>query len=431
MYARKQGIRRNARTTILAFLLGVVLSIAAICGPDAAVAASTVTISSSGDGVFLVQGVGIEGAAAMEINVGYDLSSLANPRVAPGDLIAGAMTAVNTNVPGAVRIVVIRLAPVNGSGVIATLTFDRKGASPGKITSLNVRLANSQGAPLPVLAQVSNPSETPAAPSAESETRESTPGTAQTAQATTPKAIIAGPSEKAAESRGASDVSGTGTPDERQVQPESGRESTQEPAVIARTSESASAASGAASRKIFAQMSILDRFRDYKGKRTPEAFIALFEQDSPSWCRQEPPVALADGRKAVRVTFISGPGERTSADVAVIGARLISMKKDPDNTNTWIVEVVPNRGEYRASIGVSQSGGTMVCPLTTAPNIASDPTRSKAMTKTEFLRYVNERGTASVKQYDVNKDGKLDYIDDYIMTANYLSGAGKDAVRGK
>jgi hypothetical protein len=139
------------RAIISAGILFVIMLVMALCRPLPAFALSTLTISSTGDGIFLLQGIGIEDAAALEIIVSYDTATLANPRVVEGPLITGAMTAINPNVPGMVRLVIIRLMPVRGSGVIATLTFDRKGSSPGKVLSLSARLANINGAPLPAL----------------------------------------------------------------------------------------------------------------------------------------------------------------------------------------------------------------------------------------------------------------------------------------
>lgn len=142
------------QTIISKGILIAVVAILALCRPSPAFAVSTITTSSTGEGVFLLQGIGIEDAAAFEIIVSYDTAALANPRVARGPLIAGAMTAINSNVPGMVRMVIVRLTPVKGSGVIATLTFDRKGSSPGTVTSLSARLAAINGAPLPSLVQV-------------------------------------------------------------------------------------------------------------------------------------------------------------------------------------------------------------------------------------------------------------------------------------
>lgn len=179
------------------------------------------------------------------------------------------------------------------------------------------------------------------------------------------------------------------------------------------------------SRKMYQQKSVLDLFRDYRGERTPEAFVALFAQEGNVWCRQDPPVALSDGRTAVRVMFITTPGKKTSSDIAVMGARLVSLKQDPDNTNTWIAELMPLKGEYRGSVAVAQGDVTMVCPLTVAPPITLGGSRSGPAAKAAPDRSARAQGAASQAASDVNGDGKVDYIDDYIVTANYLAAAGK------
>jgi len=420
----------KTKEIISSCILVAVLLIMALCRPVPAFAVSTVTIAPAGNGVFLLQGIGIDGAAALEIIVSYDLATLANPRVAEGPLIAGAMTAINPNVPGTVRMAVIRLTPVTGSGVIATLTFDRKGPSSGTILTLSARLANTQGTPLPALVQVNNPTDAATTASNPPQNRESTAGTMETPQIIAPTIIIAGQPEKPGEAKAAPDTQGTKETGDRSVPPEPVSEPREEPAIMARSTDGTSdagddpARAKPMARELYAQKSILDRFRQYKGKRTPEAFVALFEQDGMFWCRQDPPVALSDGKTVVRVTFISTPGNKTPADVAVMGARLISLKKDPDNTNTWVAELAPEKGECRASIVVFQGEAKMVYPLTIAPKAAMDRSQSGTMTKKDFSRYFTERGPAAATQFDANKDGKQDYIDDYIITANYLAAAG-------
>src|SRR5512147_2025770 len=112
-------------------------------------AASTLAISPAGDGVFVIQGTGIENAGAMDFTVLYDASSLANPRVVQGALISGALMAVNDRTPGVVRVAIIRTTPIQGGGVIATLTFDRRGKSAGKNPSLVVnKFTTVEGNPL-------------------------------------------------------------------------------------------------------------------------------------------------------------------------------------------------------------------------------------------------------------------------------------------
>ena len=121
-------------------------------------AASMLEVVSAGDGVFTIQGTGIEGAGAIDFTVLYDTVSLANPRVVQGGLISGALMVVNDKTPGAVRLGIIRTTPIQGSGVIATMTFDRIGNSTGKIASLAVnKFANANGQSIPVVARISNP----------------------------------------------------------------------------------------------------------------------------------------------------------------------------------------------------------------------------------------------------------------------------------
>jgi hypothetical protein len=152
----------------------------------------------------------------------------------------------------------------------------------------------------------------------------------------------------------------------------------------------------------------------FKGERTAKAVIGLFTQDEMIGYHQEPAVALSDGKMAVRITFISSSGEIKAKDVAVMGARLISVKKDLDYTNTWIAELMPEKGTYEASFAVSDGTLKRIYPLTIAPKIDKKVNKSGKMTEKDLGVYLSDQ------RQDVNKDGKKNYLDDYIYTANYL-----------
>ena len=148
------------RRIISVFIFVAVIVAVVLYRPVPALAVSTVTITPARDGTFLLRGIGIENAAAFDITVLYDADTRAKLRVVEGPLIAGAMTAINTKVRGTVRIVIIRVTPISGSGVIATLIFDRsKGAAPGNMSVLKARIANTRGESLPVLVQVNDSSD--------------------------------------------------------------------------------------------------------------------------------------------------------------------------------------------------------------------------------------------------------------------------------
>jgi hypothetical protein len=430
------------RTFIFTGILVAIMSILVLCRPSLAFAISTVTTSSAGDGVFLLQGIGIEDAAAFEIIVSYDATTLANPRVVAGPLITGAMTAINPNVPGMVRMVIVRITPVKGSGVIATMTFDRKDTSPGRVTSLSAKLATINGAPLPSLVQINNPTATSAAASETPQGQEAPAGTmtvGQTAATTgapsiiAPAIIIAGPPSKTDEGTLKPDIQAVKQGEGQTAPNESRPEQQKESMIVARKIDDTAGVQDATSiekipaRKIFSQKGILERFKEYRGERTARAFVSLFEREQESFIgfRQEPLVALSNGKSPVKVTFISTPGNKTSSDVAVMGARLISMKRDPENTNTWIVELQPEQGSYQASLTVFQGDVAMVYPITIAPKIDFKLARSGTMTESDLDLYLKERGAAISSKPDLNRDGKWDYRDDYILTANYLN-----AIRG-
>ncbi len=435
-------MKRFAATVSCIFAFSTL--ILALAGAAPAFAASTITISPAGEGIFLIQGVGIEDASALEINVSYDTATLVNPRIVEGPLVTGAMTAVNPNIPGTVRIVIIRIAPVRGSGVIATLTFARTGASPGRINDLSARLANAKGAPLAALVQINNPPDTPAnssyVPQDQNPSSGSAPGNANTAPippgtTAAPVVIIAEQQAKTEEPRDTPKAPQTDESDSQASKQTADSVPGKEPVVVARAFEGAADAKAPNSpeksrlvREIHMQKSVLDLFRDYKGEKTADALFALFERESLIGCRQEPLVALSDGKSAVKVTFIAAPGNLTASDIAVLGARLISLKRDTDNTNTWVAELLPTAGEYRVSIAVSQGDLKMIYPLTIAPKIDITAGHPGKLTKADYDRYLKKAKMSGSPVQNVGSDrAARDYVNDYIVAANYLAAMKKAA----
>ncbi len=433
------------RTLISSGIFAAAAVVAALCLPVPAFAVSTVTISPAGDGVFLLQGIGIEDVSAFELTVVYDTATLSNPRVTEGPLIAGAMTTINPNVPGTVRMVIIRLSPVKGSGVIATMAFDRTGPSPGRINALSARLANITGAPLLAQVQVNNPADSSLSDSTSSQNQGApsetttappaagTPGTPSSPSTVPPAIIIAGPSSRSDELESTTDAPGTGEQDVQAPVPDTTNVPGKEPVIVARKTDStvfgdkdASAPGTTRTRNIYTQKSVLERFQEYHGQRTAAALISLFGRESMIGCRQDPPIALSDGKSVVKVAFISTQGNMNSSDLAVMGAQLLSMRRDSDNTNTWIVELLPEKGAYEASITVSLGELKMIYPLTIAPKISGPLSQPGTLNRADIDSYFQKRGASRSSTADLNRDGLLDYRDDYTLIANYLSGIKKE-----
>jgi hypothetical protein len=62
----------------------------------------------------------------------------------------------------------------------------------------------------------------------------------------------------------------------------------------------------------------------------------------------------------------------------------------------------------------------MVYPLIVAPRADIHRARTGSVSEGDFTLYLNSRATAGTSPADLNHDGRHDYIDDYIFTANYL-----------
>jgi hypothetical protein len=376
--------------------------------------AATVAVTSSGNGVFVIQGLGLENVGGMDITLTYDTASLANPRFASGDLISGALNQVNDRVPGMVRLGVVRISPMQGTGVIGTLTFDRKGSSPGKILAVTANFAINDKM-VPVASKLPDPGDAGASGSSANQNTNPNTGAASSG-GTQPLpaggAVVLGGGLVTAETKdmAASAASGTTQPAD-------------EPRDIAKASSGglSSDAGGMtlsaepSKKKVQQFKSVLDRFKKFRGERTSKAFLSLFEQGEANGFTQDPPVALSDGKSAVKIMFIVPASGTATPDFALRGARLISVKKDPERSNAWVLEAQPEKGEYAASLIVSQGSVSLEYPMTLAPRIEPGQNKAGTMTEQDFSLYLTG------KRRDVNGDGKRDYLDDYIFTANYIA----------
>jgi len=408
-------------------------------------AASTISVSGAGDGVFLLQGNGVDSVAALDITITYDLASLGNPRVVLGELVSGAMSAINPNTPGTVRMAIIRTNPIRGSGIIATLTFDRKGDSPGKVNALNARLTDINGANLPVVVQIVNPSASPESSVQTAQNQATTPaetpvsppaGASRSAAIPQiPGGMILSPQQTPGESRAVSDATPPAEQKERPAATVPLVESSKETAVNKQaapqpvTSSASMTVQPKTEKTIYTQKSVLDRFYLYKGENSAKKLTALFEQDGMIGFRQEPPVVLSDGNTIVRITFIASASSRNAPEVSLKGATLLSVKKDPNNTNTWVVSARPDTGEYAASLTVPQKNITMIYPIAVSPQVDVDLNRSGTVTEDDFTLFLKERGTDEKPKFDLNNDGKRNAVDDYVFTANYLVEKDKPQTR--
>jgi len=170
---------------------------------------------------------------------------------------------------------------------------------------------------------------------------------------------------------------------------------------------------------VYRPPAVLERFRDYRGERTPAALMALFDQQQMIGFRQDPPVVLSDGKAVVRLRFVSTPERENISDVALSGGRILAAMKDPEATNTWIIEVIPEKGTDEMAMALFQRGVLMVFPVAVAPPVNIDLNKSGDVTEEDFRIFLHDRSAPPVS--DLNGDGIRDFRDDYLFTANYLA----------
>lgn len=390
-----------------------------LCTMNAARAATTLTISPSGNATFLVQGADLEKVAGIEIVIGYDSTTMANPRVIQGNLISGALMVSNTNQTGSVRIGVINAYPKvkSGTGTIVVIPYDPLGGSPGKITYFTATMVDVHGAPLSAQAIIV-PGDTTASTSATGGTTGSARSTG-TPSTTGGTPVVVGGSVTLPSDGGL--TPGKAREEALPVQAEDGSKGTTGAPAESEAREGQQgrvAALPPAQSKVTVHKSVLERFREFQGEKTPKALMALFTTTTMPGISQEPAVALSDGKTNVKVFIDLSAAGKENPHFTLRGAQLVSIKLMKNST--WVVEVLPEPGVYNASITVLHSQFTTEIPLAIAPGVAISTGKTGTTDEAGFAFFLKERGSEKAPRFDLNGDGVRNYIDDYIFTANYL-----------
>lgn len=441
--------------------------------PFSAYAAGTISVTKTGEAVFTLVANGLDAPTAMDIVVNFDSSRLSNPRVAQGTLTSGALFAANTGIAGMVRFAVVSTQSLNGSGPIATITFDQVGGSAGAITvsgtvinqagtklsvSYNGWTAPASTTPTPGTVAGGGNNNSGGSSNVGNQNKGGGAGTANTAgasgntsTASTPGSTnTTGASGTSNNTGGYGAVGGTLTmpsddaaarerteapvqQDYEHPTPEPTPQEVSEPAEaveavegtepVATQSGDAKAPEGSPQ----PVRSVLEKFRLFTGEKTAKNLVGLFERDPAASFSQVPALAVADGKASVTVTIAKASGNK-APNFAFSGARYLSLQRPADDQ--WQVAVMPEQGALRASISVLTNGAVQELPLTVTPRAAVDLDQSGKVTEADFLLFLKAAASGKAPGFDLNGDGKRDYQDEYIFTANYLvqtakNGAGR------
>ncbi len=118
------------------------------CNNTAKAVAASVSVLSTGNGIFIVLGTDIDGVSGIQLDLNYDTSMLTSPTVTQGGLVSGSIFAANTSIPGLVKIAAITTNPFLGSGTIATISFATQSGS-GVITLVTSSIIDGAGTVIP------------------------------------------------------------------------------------------------------------------------------------------------------------------------------------------------------------------------------------------------------------------------------------------
>lgn len=378
-----------------------------------AASGASLIISSSGNGVFTLQGVGLADAWGIDATISYDTSTLTNPRVEQGSLIAGALMAANPNTPGIVRIAAVKSVSISGSGIVATISFDTAPENGGKILSLNAKVVNGSGARLNVATQVNNPATSTVSSDTTIDTQ-AIAGTSSSHSTAGQEQRYLGPTGINYPSGSEEYASRKAQADDHPEEPAPGTGETVPVETLERVKPEITKPAGAATVtstecKPASYKSVLEAFREYTGTRTIKALRVLFDTASFPGIRQEPGVVLSDGKTIVKVLVQMPSTVKEPPNFVLVNAKLISLKPD---RNSWAIEALPEKNVNDADISVMANGCITQIPLIIA----------RPMDAGKYKEYGNANFSSSGRKAPKNPKCTKDtrYLDDYIFVANYI-----------
>lgn len=383
--------------------------------PVSALSLPSLSISSPGaDGVFVLRGNSMAGVSGMKITIGYDTATLSNPRIAMGGLVRGMMGANNPANP--IQMALVGNTPLAAGGVIATISFDRTGSSPGAITSLNASLIDLSSKTLPMAPPVIiNP--VAVKETANQESTSDVLAVSTTGSAKGGAAVVGGTVELPGQEGRVVDKKQPPAGKTAQAETEPPLEREEELPVPHEEETPAVQEPQPALPQPKPVQSVLERFRTFQGERSPANLVALFNAGAENTFRQLPPIAIADGKSTVTLVINVPTGDK-APNFAFDGCKYVALRRTGEGG--WEIEARPTKGVVRASVTVLYDSLAQEIPLTVTPKAYLAKVKGRPTTQTDFESFLKQRGTATAPKFDLNKDGKRDYIDDYIYTANYL-----------
>jgi len=385
--------------------------------------------------MYIIKGISLEKIAALDFTVTYDTTTARNPRVEKGSFVPGNATFIaNTAIPGELRVMIIRNTEIAGSGVLATLTFEKTGTIEPRIITFKSNPVSIAASPLDAQSRTGTPSAPGTPDQLISDTPDTlapdTPGPLVSDTAglpTRPKArTVDNSSATIASVPGTVSFPGEEKSDSRTA--EKDRENA-EPASTAKAEHQALPGGEAATeqerphvkqretKKIDKRYSsVLERFRDYSDEQSAVPLLALFAPEGKE-VLQNPQIAISDGTQQVTILLVVSGDSGEVPSFILEKAQLIEVQPEERG---WLLTLLPNKGTLHARVHVASESFSIDYPLAVAPPLSA-ALQGIAVDQAGFSRFLSERGTRKAPKFDLNGDGERNYIDDYIFAANLLA----------
>lgn len=374
--------------------------------------APALVLVGRGNGLYEVLAQGLEDVRDIYFTVAYDPVSLGEPRVKQRSLIFGAMMIPDFSIPGLIRVTIRSSDPqgIKGSGTVAMLSFKKSTLDTGRVTSFTAALTSGAGGAIPI--------PRPRILADDKGIFQGDPfqwtqgGSYGAISGTMPLSAAAPPQQLPDASPG---VPLSGLELRKVVALPIVQGDSVSPIVPVQSGVQGGMAPVTADGAIRGSGSIFSLFREYTGPRsTVQALTALFQQPAYPGFRQEPLIAISDGITKMYVYLTLQTPSEQSPNFALMGAKQVSLKR---TGGEYVLGLIPDSGLFEASVTLLNQGRVTEYPLVVAPPLSPDGTPGGGMDETAFARFL--QGYAEGRG-DLNNDGRTDFRDLYMYTANYL-----------
>jgi hypothetical protein len=399
--------------------------------------AATITIVPVGTATYSIAATDLQDAAGIELSIMYDKDALEIPIVKYGAMTAGALPAQNVTVPGSVRIVFITTGVIKGSGELASITFISKGKTPAwqPKFSLPPTVYDSNGSPLVVHSEATVSASVIEVKSEDGTVKNSadtssgimvtTPVTAAPVTTQSGTAFVANMTIPPVSGDQNTPVLDTVRKDAVQEEPE--YQNVPAESVVISASEEVAVALPAADKAagerwkaaLKSTQSVQEKFRTYNGIRTISSLASLFDRKalSAAGVIQTPDIVVADGVSLVTVA-LELANETETPSFSLKGANMKSIREV--SGNKWELEALPQKNKSDVRLSIIVKGERIEVALVAVPPLNQVGVALLALSDAALDEQLARPQTNNNLTYDMNSDGKQDYLDDYILVAHWL-----------